>query len=137
MFYTTPYFQNTEPVDGAREILEKLKNKNKIYVITARGERAKEITEKWIGNNYPNIFDKIYFTNQFSQTGVKTTKAIVCDDLDIDIFIEDSLDFALECAKPNRKVFLLDYPWNKTDKLPNGVTRVYSWKEIFELVSRS
>ncbi len=134
-FYTTDYFLNTEPIEGAKNVLGELKKDNELYVITARSDDVKKVTEKWIEENYPNIFTKIYFTNQFGQTGVKTSKAIICNDLNIDVFIEDSINFALECAAPNRKVFLLDYPWNQKDKLPVGVTRVNSWKEIGRLVS--
>lgn len=135
-FYTTPYFKNTEPINDASETLKKLKKNNELYIITARGNNIKEITEKWVENNFPNIFSKIYYTNQFEQGLKKTTKATICNNLNIDIFIEDSLEFAEDCAKSNRKVYLLDYPWNQTDKLPEGITRVYSWREIDELVNR-
>jgi uncharacterized HAD superfamily protein len=134
-FNATQYFKNTQPVKGAREILERLKKNNELFVITARGDDVKGDTEKWVKNNFPNIFSEIYFTNQFGQTGTKISKRMVCDNLDIDVYIDDSLEFALECARQNRKVYLLNYPWNQTDKLPEGVTRVYSWGEIGKFIS--
>ena len=134
-FYTMSYFTNTEPVLGAKDVLEKLKINNELFIITARGEIIKETTEKWVKKNFPNIFSKIYFTSQFELGAIQTTKAAICNNLDIDIFIEDSLQFALDCNQPNRKVYLLDYPWNQTDKLSDGIKRVYSWDEIGKLIS--
>lgn len=132
-FYTTHYFQETDPVDGAKEILKKLKNNNELCIITARGNNIKEVTEKWVEKYFPNIFSKIYFTSQFELGAIQTTKSAICNDLNIDIFIEDNLEFAESCIKPNRKVYLLNYPWNQADKLPNGIKRVRSWEEIGQL----
>jgi len=134
-FHKTPYFKNIKPIKGAKEVLEKLKKNNEIYIITARGDDIKKATEKWVENHFPNTFSKIYFTDEFLQENAEVTKGTVCNSIGIDVFIEDNLEYALECAGPNRKVYLLDYPWNQTDELPEGVKRVYSWKEIGELAS--
>jgi uncharacterized HAD superfamily protein len=129
-FHKTDYAKNIRPIKDAKEILEKLKKNNELYIITARSNDLKKETEEWVEKYFPDIFSKIYFTNEYSHGGIKETKKNTCDNLDIDIFIEDNLDFALECAEPSRKVFLIDRPWNQTDKLPSNVNRVYSWKEI-------
>ncbi len=128
-FHESPYNENMKPLEGSLEILEKLKKENELFIITARQDMIKKETEKWVGENFPNIFSKIYFTNHG-----KTTKRKICDDFDMDIFIEDNLKYAFECSEPNRKIYLIDSPWNQTDKLPEGVTRVHSWKEIGELI---
>ncbi len=33
------------------------------------------------------------------------------------------------------KVLLLDRPWNRAKKLPEEVTRVYSWEEILDRIN--
>ena len=48
----------------------------------------------------------------------------------INLIIEDNLSYAIECIAPHRKILLFDRPWNQADKLPNGIIRVHSWKEI-------
>jgi len=131
-FITTSYGERAKLIKYSKEILKKLKRNNKLYIVTARSNDVKRETKKWVENNFPNIFSKIYFTDEFLQKNTRVTKKMICDDIDIDIFIEDNLEYAIECAGPNRKVYLLDYPWNQTDKLPNGVKRVYLWKEIGE-----
>jgi uncharacterized HAD superfamily protein len=131
-FHKTQYFKNIKPMEGAKEVLEKLKKNNELFVITARRDNIRKETEEWVNKYYPNIFSKIYFTDEFSNASTKsTTKKKICDSLDIDIFIEDNIKYALECAGPKRKVYLLNYQWNQTkEKLPKNIIRVNSWKEI-------
>ncbi len=129
-FHKTNYFKNIIPVKDSQESIKKLKEGNELFIITSRQNDVIEETKEWIKKNFPNIFSDIYFTNHFSQNGTSKTKKEICDLLNIDILIEDSLEYSLECIKPNRKIFLLDYPWNKNNNLPKEITRVYSWKEI-------
>lgn len=137
-FHKTEYFKRIKPVEDARAVLEKLKKNNELYVITGRRNNVKKETEEWIGKNFPNIFSKIYLSNQFSSDEATTTKKNVCNELGIDIFIEDDLANALECAESEaRKVYLFDYPWNQCDKLPKNMKRVYSWKEILEDIEKN
>jgi 5'(3')-deoxyribonucleotidase len=130
IFFKTLYFKKIKPVLGAREVLEKLKKNNKLFIITARSDDIKVETEKWVEKYYPKIFSQIYFTNKFSLDGTSLNKKIMCDNLGINILVEDNLENALGCVGPNRKIYLLDYPWNQTDKLPKDIIRVHSWKEI-------
>jgi uncharacterized HAD superfamily protein len=131
-FHKTNYFKNIIPVKDSQESVKKIKENNKLFIITSRQDDVIEETKNWIEKNFPNTFSNIYFTNHFSKNGIQKTKKEICDLIDIDILIEDSLEYSLECIKPNRKIFLLDYPWNKKDVLPTGIERVYSWKEIME-----
>lgn len=128
-FHTSSYGK-TLPIPGVKKILEKLKKNNELYVITARGDDIKKVTLKWVNKNFPNIFSGIYLTNEFVNSKTKTNKKTVCNDLKIDIFVEDNLDYATECVSPKRKVYLLDYPWNQAKKLTKGITRVSSWEKI-------
>jgi hypothetical protein len=131
-FHETSYGKNIKPVKDTKKVLERLKKEHELHIITARGDYIKKETEEWVRNNFPNTFSHIHFTNQHSQNIQGTTKKKICDTLGIDIFIEDDVNNASECLAPNRKVYLLNYPWNQTDALPEGIKRVYSWKEIGE-----
>jgi 5'(3')-deoxyribonucleotidase len=131
-FNRTAYLKNIKPIPRVRKILEKIKKNNELYIITGRADDITKETEEWVKKYYPNIFSKIFFTNQFSLDAISTTKKIMCNNLDLDILVEDNLENAIECSAPNRKIYLLDYPWNQTEKLPEGIKRVNSWKEIGE-----
>ncbi len=133
-FHLSPYGQNIPPVKDAKEILEELKKDNELYIITARSDEIREDTEDWLEENFPNTFTKIYFTNHFLGNDTTTTKGKVCNNLGIDVFIDDALPNVLDCVDPKRKVFLINYPWNQTNKLPKGITRVNSWKELGEFL---
>ena len=129
-FHQSKYFDNVLPVKGAKEVLEKLKKNNELFILTARSEDMREKTEKFVEKYFPKIFSKIYFTNHFALNGTETTKKEMCDTLDIDVLIEDNIKYAGECATEKRKIYLMDYPWNQSDKLPKNVIRVHSWQEI-------
>ncbi len=131
-FHKTPYFKNIRPVKGSKESLASLKKDHELFIITSRQNDIKQETEEWVEQHFPGMFSEIHFTNNFSQSGAGRTKKEIADKLDIDIMIEDSAKYALECLSPGRKIFLIDYPWNKNEKLPEGIIRVNSWEEILE-----
>ena len=131
-FYETPYFKNIKPVIGARESLKTLKKNNELFIVTSRQNKIIPETKEWVEKYFPNIFSEMYFTNHFTQNGDTKTKKEVCDSLNVDVLIEDVVEYAVECVTAKRKIFLLDYPWNRDAVLPEGIQRVYSWEEIIE-----
>jgi len=129
-FHTSQYGKNIKPISNAKEVLEKLKTNNELIIITARPSNTEEETKKWISKYYPNIFSQIYFASDYVKSEGCPTKKDICDEIGIDILIEDNLKYALECVTPNRKVYLINYQWNQSATLPPNVERVNSWKEI-------
>ena len=134
-FHSTIYFKNMKPVAGSQEAVNILKRNNDLIVVTSRTADVAEKTREWIAQHFPNIFSWIYFANHYSQNGSPRTKKEICNSEDIDLLIEDSLEYALECLTPQRKVLLLDCPWNSGSELPRGICRVNSWTEISSAVS--
>jgi len=129
-FYKTGYFRNIMLVPGAAEGIKQLRQNNKLIVITARPKEIHNITIDWIGSNFKDSFSDIYFTSScYFNNGLKKTKADICLENKVNILVEDSLDYAADCAKANVGVFLFDRPWNRK-KEPRGVIRVKSWKDI-------
>ena len=120
-FFDTELFKNLPPVPYSREGLEAVAAKYPSYVITARSH-------------------KVYDQTKYCQWPVDeniTTKPKICKMLEVQVMVEDSLKQAYDCAKQEVKVLLLDYPWNKvSEKLPENIKRVYSWKEIVEEIGR-
>jgi len=133
-FYKTDFFKNIKPIKGSQKAIEKLKKNNELFIITARQNVIKKETRLWVEKNFPNAFSNIHFTNHYAQKEKLKTKKEVCDLLDVDILIEDSLEYSSECVNPKRKIFLMDYPWNKSDNLPKNIERVYSWEEIIDKI---
>ena len=82
---------------------------------------------------FPNKFKDIFVTNHpmWAKTGTALTKADICKKHNVDILIEDNLDYAKETVSEKTKVLLLDYKWNRGE-LPKGIKRMFSWQDIVE-----
>src|SRR3989344_6355460 len=108
-FYKSKYFKNIKPIKEAVDHLLNLKNNHKLYIITSRPDYLKIHTRNWIKKYFPETFSGIYFTNYI----LNKKKSDICKKIGIEIMIEDSVDYALDCSLYNIKVILLSYPWNK------------------------
>lgn len=127
--------KDLKPLPGAGEVIKKLSRKNNLVVVTSRPSNWEQVTIDWIDKNFPDCFSKIYFShNHYTDLGKdKRKKHEICRDLQADLLIEDSIDYATHCAVQKdhiMRVFLYNQPWNKCDKLPERVERVHSWEEI-------
>ncbi|MEK6830406.1 MAG: hypothetical protein AABX77_00045 [Nanoarchaeota archaeon] len=131
-FYDTNYFENLPVIFLSRICINELKKDNDLFIITSRERDFIGKTDYWINQHYPNKFSDVIFTGEGDNKGAKTKKTEICNKLGIDLFIEDNLDNALDCAKGSRKVLLLDKPWNQNGSLPSNINRVYNWNEILE-----
>ncbi len=134
-FYETHSFKNLSIVSGSQEGIQALSENNKLVIITSRPPITQEITTVWLQKHFLNKFFSIHFTDELvKKEGNKIKKSDICIDLGVDIMIEDSLKNALECASIGIKVLLLDCPWNQSEDLAEGITRVKSWEEIKEKI---
>lgn len=129
-FFQSPFAKQIQPISGAKEGVTALKNDHDLVIITSRPHDVALITHEWINKYFPNCFKGVNFANHFAKNGQPVSKATICDNLGVQIFIEDAAHYALECVKPGRKVLLFNNPWNKGVILPKGINRVCSWVEI-------
>ena len=103
-----------------KETINKLKkDKNEIYIITARRKRENEIVEKitkdWLKNNQIP-YDKLYIDIK--------EKSNIVNDLKIDIFIDDSYENCIEVKRnTNAKVYMLNTKFN-IGILDNEIERI-------------
>eukprot|EP00053_Salpingoeca_punica_P005974 m.57726 g.57726 ORF g.57726 m.57726 type:complete len:206 (-) comp13480_c0_seq1:322-939(-) len=132
-FLTSEFFENLEPVQGAHEGLQWLKEKADLVIVTSRHLSVEETTHAWINRHFPNTFKEIHFGNHWAQTGVKKSKSEMCLALGARALIDDSPAYAVECAAHLPVVLLFgNYSWNqcRDDSLPKGVVRVHSWPSV-------
>ncbi len=129
-FHKTHYFENIKPIKGSIKAISKLKQKHELIVITSRQHSIEKQTKQWVEKYFPNTFDEIILTNHFAKNGFSKTKKYYCDKFKVDILIEDNIHYANESLSKQRKVFLLDYPWNRSKELNKEVVRVHSWDEL-------
>lgn len=133
-FQQSEYFPQIQPVVWAFEVLEKLKSDHTLYIITSRQDYIQEQTRARVNKWYPNIFKEIYFTNEYSLEWTPRKKSDVCNELDIELMIDDSLIYAEDCATAERKVLLYNRPRNQAQPIASNIQRVQDWDEIDSLI---
>jgi len=103
----------------------------------------------------------LFLPSDWHDPNFSKSKADVCLENNIDIMIDDRLKYVVECANKGITSILFDAPWNKFKQIiqyspnydkhkdysvseqeqlyleafeviPTNITRMYSWKEIFE-----
>ncbi len=127
--YIFDYAKNVKIYKNAANVISKLKNNNKIYIITSRGftlENSKEgelmrsLVKDWLENNKIE-YNEIIFA--------KHGKVEECKKYKINIMIEDS-KYNIECLKNIvDKIICFDAPYNK-DLKGNNIIRCKDWLEI-------
>ena len=129
-FYKTDYFRSLKPIPYSVEAVNELIPKNNLMVVTSRSSNIYEETIMWLNTFFPQKFNTVVFSNK------KVKKSKICLNYSIELFIEDSLNYALECSSNNIKVLLFDQPWNRKEFLDGNIRRVKSWEEIKNILNQ-
>lgn len=131
--YLVEYVTRYPARQFAAEVIQKLKEKHEIYIVTARNEQGlpkefygkmKLLTEKWLETQ--NIhYDDILYTKR----GKKLTD---CIEKGIQIMVEDD-PMNIEQLQEEIMVLCYDCQYNHNIEKRN-VTRVYSWYDILKTI---
>lgn len=139
-YYDSPEYRTTQPVEGSVEAVRELTSRGHEHkAVSARPLVIAQSTEDFIREHYgEKTFEKIVLTNQWStgNSGARMTKADVCRAEGVDVLVEDFVGYAEECAQAGVQTFLLDCPWNQSERLHSGVQRVKHLREVVEALSR-
>lgn len=111
---------------GAREALNKIKRKYKIYIVTSRLKDYEKDTIAWI--------DKMKIPYDHIEHVTEKQKHLFAAKKGIRIFIEDDLEQAIYMAEAGIKVYIFDHPWNKTKDVQKRFVRVKCWKELLSKI---
>lgn len=130
--YIFYYSTNVSVRPFAKEIIEKLKQKHEIYIITARDFttyeneyqiKMQEIVKKWLYDN-GILYDEIIFSKN---------KDIICEEKEIDIMIEDSPENIMSISK---NIPVLCYTQSYNININNkNVYKCYSWYDIYKKIN--
>ena len=133
-FYKSDFFRKIEPLPGSNEFVFELSKSNQLAAITGRPGNIKNETVFWLEKFYPNCFSDVHFSNHFPGEDGNLSKADFCLKEGYEILIEDSKEFASECAEKGIKVFLFNQPWNKNFTRHENIFPVDSWEEIMDKI---
>lgn len=131
-FYFSENFKELSPVEDSQRVTKLLSQKNVLAIITARPDFIRERTLKWINSYFPNVFSNAHFTSQFWGNSSKEKKSGLCLENGYEVIIEDSAEYANECAEQGINALLLDKPWNRKNLLHPKVQRVSNWMGVLE-----
>jgi len=131
-FFKTTYFRKMQPIVGAKEALFELRKKHNLVNITARPNYLETETREAINKYFPDSIQKIYLRDYYDFR--KYSKRDICDSIGVDLMIEDSPYYALECLSPNRDVILFNRPWNIEVDLPKEIERINTWDEVLKII---
>jgi uncharacterized HAD superfamily protein len=135
-YHASGHIASYTTIEGAFDVLTKLKERFRLAVLTTRRTSINELTKGWLEKNYPNIFDDIVFSGFFdnpSEESLKRTKGELAKELGASYIIDDQLKHVLAAAELGIKGILFgDYSWNRAEALPQNVSRVHNWKEVLE-----
>lgn len=134
--YLEDYVKNFKPRDCAVEVINKLKENNEIYLITARNDyglpmkdrnKMPEFTRKWLEDN-KIYYDKLVFKPD-------NEKLEYCLENNVEIMIEDSPNNVENISK-KMKVLCYNCMYNEGIEGEN-ITRVYSWYDILSKIGNA
>ena len=114
-------YEEAEIVEGAKNIIDKLKENNNIYFVTARSNSLESTTLKWLEQKGLSEIDVYLLGSHYK---IEKAKELECN-----IFIEDSPSNAIELAEEGMMVLLIDTYYNK-DAAHENITRINNWNEI-------
>ena len=118
-------------VENAKYYIDKLsKEGHRIILISGRGkedyQKPYELTTNWLEEK--NItYDKLFLTDNY----YSDKKAIICQEQDIDLMIDDSSRVYTSCKNNNIKCILFGTRFNKNKK---GYNRLDSWEKIYNYI---
>lgn len=129
-------FRNGLPLSKSKAAIEELAKSYDLVVVTSRWKDWEQDTFDWLDRHYPKTFNNVHFANSITWSrGDKHDKASICKELGAVAFIDDSVDNVEKVAETGIKSLLFgDYPWNRTDQLPENVRRVSNWDEVLEVL---
>lgn len=135
-FYVSPEHRDAVPVAGAEAAIRILSEDHDLFVVTAKPERLRGMTEEWIGRHFPGMFRELRFTGGYQRRNDGyVRKSELCRELEIRTFIDDALSNVEDLAPIMDRMFLLDSPWNRREVHYDSVIRVFSWDDILRRLS--
>jgi 5'(3')-deoxyribonucleotidase len=134
------FYKDPPIIDGAFGTLDKLKPEFSLVVLTSRPMFMRDDTLKWLGDNFPGIFNETLFANIYDKynddgsnlsTLTKHTKAEMCQEIGAAYLIDDQPKHCNGAAKIGVKSLLFgDYSWNRNVEIVDGVVRVADWSKV-------
>lgn len=114
------------PYPGAVETLRELSESCLIHLVSARSPQYTGQTLAWL-EAYKIPYSQLRLLGQHD-------KRSACQDLFVDLFIEDNRKNAIQVSSCDIPVLLMNATYNR-GRLPDLVTRVFGWEDIKKYIT--
>ena len=132
-----------EVFEEAKAVLQGLKNRYKLAIVSSRSQEIHKETFEWIDKEFPGVFEEIHFAKIYDDAGsssreevlkkLKQTKAEVLKEIDADYLIDDQPKHCIAAAEAGITSLLFgDYKWNRDIKLRPNMIRTKTWQDVKE-----
>lgn len=122
-----------QPVLGAKPVLQALKEKCNLIIVTARVNALEAVTREWVDREFAGIFDAIYFAHNVHIGCARKAKHAYCLEHGATVMIDDSVEYLEPCTQHGVRALLFDRRWNQNHAVP-AIERVRSWQDIGSLL---
>ena len=125
--------------EEANATLTQLTKQYRLVIVTARRKELAEITQQWIERHYAGIFSDIHHAGIWDTEHPEAstfTKADICTKIQASYLIDDQSKHCNAAQGVGIQAIMFgDYPWNRSEKLVEGVTRRANWHAVLEYFS--
>lgn len=128
--------RDLDVIPGAIEGIKKIKNNNKLMIVTSRGVCLQTDTENWLDKYFPKLFDDIYYLREDLYDPLLKSKFQACQEINAGYFIEDDIDHLNDFRGTKTKVLIYDHPWNKNFEAKDNFSRMHSWEQIADTINK-
>ncbi len=140
VIYSEEFNNIVKPILNSQKVLAKLKEDGHLlFIITGRPISALNQTRAILDRYYPSTFNNnhVYFTDNFSVDGEKTTKDEIIRTLNLNYFIDDHVEHVNNVNRLGVRTILFDnnYAWNKIG-FDKEVIRLSNWQDIGNFIDR-
>lgn len=124
------------PTKETIDALTYLASMDELHLVTGRQTYLEETTHRMLDEYLPGVFQTVEHTNYYAEEGsglVTRTKGEVCAAIGAQILLDDHIAHGNSVIESGLKEVIIwgDYPWNRTQKLGQGMVRCASWEEVF------
>lgn len=139
LYHNTDTFMGIEHISEAIPVLQELKSRYKLVVLTSRRKSVLRETHDWLDAYFQGVFEDVHFSgiwdkadSELSYKGnVSMSKADIAKEMGIDYLIDDQPKHAFAVAELGIKTLLFgDYRWSRDLDMPDNVVRVVDWDEV-------
>lgn len=135
-FLQSDHKRDLQPIPGAQEALQKLKQNYDLVIVIPRDAQMVELTHVALDQHFPNIFSDVHFVPLWGN-GEKVSKAEICTEIGAKALVDDCFEHCELAAGTGVPALLFgDYGRNRYQVAPSGVTRCPDWQSVLAHIDK-